>query len=129
VFVSIESWTDMIFRGTVRGMNEERERRIGLNEAFFRSVNEQIEAITQSVAVDAHLEIVCECGSADCLARLSVMRSEYERIRGEGTLFIALPGHEIPAVEDVVERADGYVVLRKRPGTVAGEVAEATDPR
>jgi hypothetical protein len=110
-------------------MDEERERRIGLNEAFFRAVNEQIDSLTSGVAVDADLEIVCECGSADCFTRLPILRSEYERIRDDGTLFIAVPGHEIPAVEDVVERAEGHVVLRKVPGTPAGEVAVATDPR
>jgi hypothetical protein len=110
-------------------MDEERERRIGLNEAFFRAVNDQIDGLTQRVAVDADLEIVCECGSADCFVRLTVPRSEYERVREDPTLFVAVPGHEIPAVEDVVERAEGHVVLRKRPGTVAGDVARATDPR
>jgi hypothetical protein len=110
-------------------VDEERERRIGLNEAFFRAVNEQIDTLTQGVAVDADLEIICECGSAECFARLAIPRSEYERIREDATLFVAVPGHEIPSVEDVVERAEGHVVVRKRPGTVAGEVAEATDPR
>src|SRR6185437_12406860 len=110
-------------------MQEERERRIGLNEAFFRAVNEQIDALTRDVAVDANLEIVCECGSADCFDRLSVLRSDYERVRGDETLFIAVPGHEIPAVEDVVERVETHVVLRKRPGTPAGDVAVATAPR
>jgi hypothetical protein len=110
-------------------MDEERERRIGLNEAFFRAVNEQIDSLTQTVAVDADLEIVCECGSTECFARLPILRSEYERIREDETLFIALPGHEIPSVEDVVERDEDHVVVRKRPGTPAGDVAVATDPR
>jgi hypothetical protein len=119
----------MLFGGTVEAVDEERERRIGLNEAFFRAVNEQIDTLTNAVAVDADLEIVCECGSTDCFARLPILRSDYERVRADPTLFVAIPGHEIPAVEDVVERSDGHVVLRKRPGTVAGDVAEATDPR
>lgn len=110
-------------------MDDERERRIGLNEAFFRAVNEQIDSLTQSVAVDADLEIVCECGSAECFARLTVLRSDYERVRADETLFIAVAGHEIPAVEDVVERTEAHVVVRKRPGTPAGDVAAATDPR
>jgi hypothetical protein len=119
----------MPFRGTVSAVDEERQHRIGLNEVFFRAVNEQIDTLTSAVAVDADLEVVCECGSADCFARLPIPRSEYERIRRDATLFVAIPGHEIPAVEDVVERAPGHIVVRNRPGTVAGDVAEANDPR
>jgi hypothetical protein len=110
-------------------MDEERERRIGLNEAFFRQVNEQIESLSRTVGLPGQLEIVCECGGSDCFVHLSVPHGEYERIRSEGTLFIALPGHEIPGVEDVVERTDVYVVVRKRPGTEAADIAEETDPR
>jgi hypothetical protein len=36
-------------------------------------------------------------------------------------------GHEVPEIEDVVERHERYVVVEKRAH--AGETAEATDPR
>jgi hypothetical protein len=53
--------------------------------------------------------------------------AEYERIRSAPTHFVVLPGHEIPAVERVVERTGGYVVVKKLGH--AGEVAQETDPR
>ena len=110
-------------------MNE-RERRIGLNEAFFREVNEHIEDLDRTLALQAaDLEIVCECARADCFAHVTVPRDVYEHVRSDSTLFLALPGHVAPDAEDVLEEHGAYVVLRKRPDTEAAEVAEATDPR
>jgi hypothetical protein len=48
-------------------------------------------------------------------------------VRGEATLFLLKPGHELD-VDEVVEQTPGYDVVRKRsPG--ARLIAEATDPR
>lgn len=52
----------------------------------------------------------------------------YEELRGDPTLFAIVPGHEQPDVEDVVERHDGYHVVRKRGGAPA-QVARETDTR
>jgi hypothetical protein len=52
---------------------------------------------------------------------------EYELVRGDPLHFLVLPGHELEDVEDVVERGDGFTVVRKRDG--AAQVAAATDPR
>ena len=50
-----------------------------------------------------------------------------ERVRADSRRFILIAGHEIPDVEVVVERTDAYVIVEKVG--VAGDVAEATDPR
>lgn len=109
---------------------DERTSRIGKNEAAFRNVNEQIESLNRTMAAigDQTMQIVCECGELTCIVQLAVAVADYERIRSDATLFFVVPGHELPDVEDVVEEAAGYYVVRKHDGDPA-RVAEETDPR
>lgn len=107
----------------------DRERRIGLNEAVYREVNEKLREVNEVFAsITETFEIVCECGDISCDDRISITPSAYEDLRADPTLFAVLPGHEIADVEDVVSTNDVYAVVRKRPGEPA-EVAAATDPR
>jgi hypothetical protein len=108
---------------------DERERRIGMNEAVFREINERIREVGETFSVvDELLDLVCECGLADCTERIQMAAADYERIRANPTYFAIVPGHEIPEVETVVERHKGYVIVRKTVGEAA-ELAKETDPR
>lgn len=107
-------------------MDEERERRIGSNEALFREANEAIE---RGLWPEQERQIVrfrCECASA-CGEAVELRPSDYERVRRDGRKFIVLDGHQLPEVEEVVERHAEYLVVRKRGAS--GETAEALDPR
>jgi hypothetical protein len=107
----------------------ERERRIGLNEALFREVNERVEEVNRTFStLTGSMDIMCECGDARCAQRISIPVADYERIRADSTLFAVVPGHEAPDVEDVVDRQNGYDVVRKHIGDPSA-IAEATDPR
>jgi hypothetical protein len=53
---------------------------------------------------------------------------EYETLRKEPTFFAVYPGHEIADVETIVDRRDGYDVIRKREGEPA-RVARETHGR
>jgi hypothetical protein len=109
-------------------LNDERERRVGVNEALFREVNEQIRSLADEEGADgSSISVICECGDADCTERLELLLSEYERIRSDSRLYVVSRGHEIPDIEQVVERRDGWEVVRKVGE--ASEVAEETDPR
>src|SRR3954447_8186870 len=93
---------------------DERQRRVGLNEALFRTVNERIDDLTETFAVVSDdFEIVCECGDAACVERVAVPSADYRRIRSDSTLFLLVPGHQIATTEAVVEddRERGYVVV------------------
>jgi hypothetical protein len=108
---------------------EERERRLGLNEAMFREVNERVEDVNKAFgAITGQFDIFCECGDTTCIERLSVPMSDYERVRSESTHFLLHLGHEDPTVERVIEHHEGYVIVEKE-GVDVEEVAEATDPR
>jgi hypothetical protein len=108
----------------------ERTRRVGLNEAVFREINEQVEGLNRNLAdiSDNKMHIVCECGDLVCVERLVVPLPKYDEIRSDSALFFVKPGHDKPDVEDVVEQTDAYEVVRKRPGE-AEQIAEETDPR
>lgn len=106
-----------------------REERIGLNEAVFREVNERIENLAQSFELQEEpLDLVCECGDADCVRRISMTRAEYEELRSDPHQFAVHPGHEYPDVEEVVERRKGYDIVSKNHGPPE-QIAEQTDPR
>jgi len=77
---------------------------------------------------DERLSLVCECDRLSCAELIQVWPDTYERIRDDGASFLVLPGHEDLAVEEVIERDDRYLVVRKRPGE-ARAVALETDPR
>jgi hypothetical protein len=108
---------------------DERAKRVGLNEAVFREVNERIGDLAQTFALtERPLDLVCECGDATCTQQVRMTYADYERVRDDPRLFAIHPGHEAPGVEDVVERQDGFDVVRKREG-VPAQIAESTDPR
>jgi hypothetical protein len=107
----------------------ERERKLGLNEAMFREVNERLEELNRTFAdFTDQLQVVCECADMACAEMIDVPAADYERIRSDSLLFIIVPGHEIADVEDVVEEHETFEVVRKREGE-PGRVARATDPR
>jgi hypothetical protein len=110
-------------------VSDERARRIGNNEALFREANERLESLNEAFAtLTDTFEVTCECGDVKCLERFTVPIGEYERVRRDASLFLIVAGHDAPDVEDVVERHEEYMVVRKRPG-VAQDVAERMDPR
>jgi hypothetical protein len=108
----------------------ERERRLGINEGVFREVNERLEELAAKTGFSewGPLDLVCECGDTSCSERIEMSREDYEAVRSDSTRFVVVPGHEIPDVEQVVERHDGYVVVSKHEGDAA-EFARKTDPR
>ena len=108
-------------------MNE-RKRRIGENEAIFRSVNEEVSALntTLSTATDS-MRIVCECGVRSCTDQFQIAPEEYARVREDPVLFVVKPGHDLPEAETVVEKTPTYWVVRKHEGLPA-EIARATEP-
>jgi hypothetical protein len=106
-----------------------RDERIGLNEAVFREVNERIEQLAEAFDLEGEqLDLVCECGNADCVERISMTHGEYESLRSESHQFAVFPGHEFPDVERVVDRRKGYDVVQKIKGAPE-RIAERTDPR
>lgn len=105
---------------------DERERRIGLNEALFRQVNEAVSGISGDFEAE-DFEIVCECGDLGCTDRFQVDNAAYTELRSESDQFAIVVGHETPDVEEVVADEGAYYVVRKT-APEARALAERTDP-
>jgi hypothetical protein len=106
-----------------------RAERIGLNEAVFREVNERIEDLAETFDLTREpLDLVCECGDAQCVQRITMTRAEYEALRSDPRQFAVYPGHEYPEVETVLRERKGYHVVSKNQGAPE-RIAERTDPR
>jgi len=96
---------------------------------MFREVNERIEGLAETFGLGGQpLDLICECGSTSCTQQIRMTTADYEALRKEPTLFAVYPGHEIPDVEDIIDRRDGYDVIQKRDGDPA-RVARETYTR
>ena len=87
-----------------------REERLAANEARFREINESAQPQRESRGTG---RFVCECGDRSCMAWLEVPVDVYLRVRQNPRHFLVLPTHEIPDIETIVERGDGYFVVEK----------------
>ncbi|HEV2590417.1 MAG TPA: hypothetical protein VGU02_00865 [Gaiellaceae bacterium] len=109
-------------------MDEQRARTVGVNEALFRAVNEQIESLNRRLKGPEDMEVVCECGSAQCVERVKISLDDYERVRKDPRRFIISPGHVEPEFETVIEEHEGYHFVEKIH-EIPEQIAEQSDPR
>jgi hypothetical protein len=104
------------------------DRRLALNQAIFREVNDRVAEVANGFVADEPLqyEFFCECSDTECTERLGLTLGEYESLRTSPTWFVVSPGHDYPRIEQVVRRNDRFEIVEKLDE--AGEVAVATDP-
>ena len=109
-----------------------REDRIVRNEALFRELNERVREIEETLTArgvaepSAYGEYFCECGMESCTEKIRLTHDEYERVRSSPLQFAIVPGHEIAAVERVVETTDRFAMVEKFEGE---RELVLTDPR
>ena len=103
-------------------MAASQRERVAENEAFLREVNERIAEKTIELAGEAverdeqECDFLCACGRPDCAEIVSLTIAAYEDAQANDDLFVIAPGHETSEIEDVVERHESYLVVRKKPG-------------
>lgn len=108
------------------GTGEPRwKQRIILAEINGRRVNEAIENGEEN-ALSA--VFVCECGHLGCTSTVELKVADYEQVRTSFDRFLVIPGHEIAAVDRVVERHPEHLVVIK-PEEGAQARARETDER
>jgi hypothetical protein len=106
-------------------MDAQGERRVAINEATFREVNEGMAVGSDPAGL---LTFICECGRLKCSELIQLTRTEYEHVRANPRRFAILDGHEILEAEEIVEQHERYLVVEKR-GDPAESIVEQTDPR
>jgi len=110
-------------------VEDRRRRQLAQNEALYRTVNEEIESLTETFSPEPRrMSAVCECADESCTELIELAIEDYEAVRADPTLFIAVPGHENLEIEVVRERHESFVVVCKNKSE-GREVAVATDPR
>jgi hypothetical protein len=78
----------------------------------FRQLNEQLRLLAEELGQD-EVEIVCECDSAHCLARMTVPLETYEGARRFPTRFVVRAEHVRAEVERCVEEDERVAVVEK----------------
>jgi hypothetical protein len=94
--------------------DEETLQQVDAARTLAREVNRQIERV--ALRFDStEGEFLCECGSADCNARLRLTIEEYERIRADEHRYFIATGHQLVVPTDrIVQRTARYVVAESR---------------
>jgi hypothetical protein len=109
-------------------MATERQERLARNEAMFREANERAKAWEERHGPEGEVELYfCECGRPDCQEKVGLREADYERVRSDSRHFVIIPGHELPDVEKVIERNEGWAIVEKVPEVT--RTVEALDPR
>ena len=94
-------------------------RRLRENEEFMESLNQRMKALVEEIREerdddpDAPFDFFCECSDLDCRKRIRMDPRRFEEIHRDPEQFVLLPGHEIPAVEVVVDQEGAYLIVRK----------------
>jgi hypothetical protein len=104
-----------------------REERIARNEAIFRVGNERMAEWEERHEHGGRERYLCECADPDCREKVELTHSQYEYVRSDSCWFVAVPGHEVPDVETVIDSHEGWNVIEKKPEVA--HIAKATDPR
>lgn len=91
-------------------MDDLTRKRMEHNEAVFRSVNDEIEDLAHGGGAR---DFVCECADATCEDTIRLTREEYRSIRSQPKHYVIVPGHEVPEIEEVVERKPDHFVVDK----------------
>jgi hypothetical protein len=109
-------------------VSAERERRLAVNEALSRDVNEVVDDVAGAwFDVDERIEFRCECSRPECAGHVSLTRREYDAVRSDAVRFVVLRGHEDAEIENEIGRIREYLLVEKRGE--GAEVARRTDPR
>jgi hypothetical protein len=81
-------------------------------ETLFRELNEAVQVYYRTNG-NSQGDFVCECSDSNCAEPISLTRTEYQDVRAHPTRFFLVPGHELEAIERVVEKNDAFLVVEK----------------
>lgn len=81
-------------------------------ESRFRELNERLIAPLED-GHDRLFGFICECAAEECIEPVALTLPDYFAIHLDARMFVIAPHHDLPGVEDVVRREDGWWVVRK----------------
>lgn len=104
------------------------ERRQIENEMIFRRSNEKV--VKELNELDAQLieddypeltttnddmllHFLCECSDENCVERIPVKLSTYQKLHKNRKAFILKPEHDVKEIEEVIHTKNKYIVVEK----------------
>jgi hypothetical protein len=87
-----------------------RDERMRETEQFFRGINEVIARKTPPNGG----RFLCECANSHCNTTFEMDAQDLMLLHVQPGAYVVLAGHDLPDLEDVVERRDGYAIVRSR---------------
>jgi hypothetical protein len=94
---------------------------------LFRNANERIEQAATAVGHIGPRPFICECSLDGCVEYVEVDVATYQDVREHRARFLTLPGHEIAAIEIIVQRNALFQVVEKQDRFA--EIAASGNPR
>jgi hypothetical protein len=97
-------------------MDKLSERKLAENEVIFRQANLNVaEFMVEGEGEDTKTVIpfYCECSNRNCRKRIRLTPKKYQAFHQKRRYFIAIDGHEIPAIEKIIQKKDGFNVIEK----------------
>lgn len=95
-------------------MDDERARRLALNEAIARDVNAATSEISRRWHDDdEQIELLCECAHEGCTERVHLTGPEYEEVRTHTDRFLVRDEHAVEEIERRVGTAGDATVVEK----------------
>lgn len=80
-------------------------------QALFRTANERMAAWEERHVQSRSEYYYCECADPNCRENVVLGKFEYERCRADPGHFVIVPGHEVPTMETVLERHEGWAII------------------
>lgn len=107
------------------------ERRQIENEMIFRRINEKVgddlDALDAKFVEEGDFDLIrdedielhfkCECSDENCMVRIPMLLSEYQKIHVDRDTFIVRPDHQVDPIEKVVKVSPEYSVVIKNNST------------
>lgn len=91
-------------------------RRLIENEVIFKDVNTNIKEFIKEETSGTPATILpfyCECSNPECIERINLSTTKYEKLHKTRRLYVTAIGHEFPEVEKVVNKESHYQVVEK----------------
>ena len=87
-------------------------------EQHARAINERI-FTKLAGSPEEPVEFLCECWAIECDQVVTLPMADYWIVHSRHDQFVIAPGHDMPSIEQVVERhGDDWWVVRKAPATM-----------
>lgn len=84
------------------------------NQQTFRSANERFQSLAVAIVPAGGLvPFLCECADDACLGRVEMTVRDYDEVHLDRDRYVVLHDHRMVTGEDVVERRDGFDIVRK----------------